>query len=70
MKIQDFRLQNGKVVYKWGISFIKQESHLQSGTLGVQTGLSACHLPRYKKQQERGCRIMWQIFRLKSFDIR
>ena len=45
MKIRDSRLQNGKVAYKWGISFTKQESHLQSGTLGVQTGLSACYLP-------------------------
>ena len=45
MKTRESRLQNGKVVYNSGISFTKQESHLQNGILGVQTGLSGCYLP-------------------------
>ena len=45
MKTRDSRLQNGKVIYKGGISLTKQESHLQNGSLELQTGLSAYYLP-------------------------
>ncbi len=31
---------------KSGISLTEQESHLQNRILGLQTGLSACYLPR------------------------
>ena len=40
MKIREIRLQNGIFVYKVGISFTKWDSHLQRGTLALQTGLS------------------------------
>ena len=48
-KTREFRLQSGKVIYKVGISLTKKESHLQNGTLGLQTGLSACYLPPVEK---------------------
>jgi hypothetical protein len=45
MKNRDFYLQNGIFVYKPGISFTKQDFHLQIEILGLQTGFSACYLP-------------------------
>lgn len=45
MKIRDSCLQNGIFIYKAGISLTKQEFKLQNGSLGLQTGLSACYLP-------------------------
>ena len=40
-----YSLQKGKVVYKMGISFTKQDFRLQNGILELQTGLSVCYLP-------------------------
>ena len=39
------RLQNGKVVYKTGLSFTKVDFRLQIGILEMQTGLSGYYLP-------------------------
>ena len=46
MKTRESRLQNGIFVYKKGISLTKQESHLQNGSLALQTGLSGFYLPK------------------------
>ena len=46
MKTLESRLQNGKVIYKPGVSFTKQESYLQNGSPALQMGLSACNLPK------------------------
>jgi hypothetical protein len=48
MKNREFYLQTGIFIYKPGISFTKQDFQLQIGTLGLQTGFSACHLPILK----------------------
>ena len=45
MKTLESRLQNGKVICKTGVSFTKQESYLQNGSLALQMGLLACNLP-------------------------
>ena len=47
MKIRESRLQNGTFIYKTGISLTKQDFKLQKETLGLQTGLSDCYLPRF-----------------------
>lgn len=46
MKIREFRLQNGKFVYKAGNSLTKRDFHLQSGILELQTGLSLYISPK------------------------
>lgn len=46
MKIRESRLQNGSFIYKMGISLTKQDFKLQKETLGLQTGLSDCYLPK------------------------
>lgn len=45
MKIREVRLQNGKFIYKTGISLTKWDSPLQNGILGLQTGLSGYYSP-------------------------
>ena len=51
MKTRESRLQNGIFVYKRGISLTKQESHLQNGSLALQTGLSGFYLPRVQNRE-------------------
>ena len=51
MKTRESRLQNGIFVYKRGISLTKQESHLQNGSLALQTGLSGFYLPRVQTRE-------------------
>lgn len=53
MKIRESCLQNGTFIYKAGISLTKQDFKLQNGTFGIQTGFSACYLPRLWKNQEK-----------------
>ena len=45
MKIRESCLQNGIFNYKQGISITKQDFYLQIGSLGLQTGFSACYSP-------------------------
>lgn len=45
MKIREVRLQNGKFIYKTGISLTKWDSPLQNGILELQTGLSGYYSP-------------------------
>ena len=46
MKIRESCLQNGIFNYKQGISITKQDFYLQIGSLGLQTGFSACYSPK------------------------
>ena len=54
MKIREFRLQNGKFVYKAGNSLTKRDFHLQSGILELQTGLSLYISPPYDQPLSAG----------------
>jgi len=53
MKTLESRLQNGKVICKPGVSFTKQESYLQNGSLALQMGLLACNLPPNDAQNRK-----------------
>lgn len=47
MKIREFYLQNGILIYKMGISVTKQDFHLQNGILALQTGISTNNSPYF-----------------------
>ena len=49
MKIRESCLQTGTFIYKPGISLTKQDFHLQTGSLGLQSGFSGYYLPLKSK---------------------
>lgn len=46
MNIRESCLQTGIFIYKPGILVTKQDFYLQNEILGLQTGISACYLPK------------------------
>ena len=66
MEIMESRLQKGIFIYKAGISFTKQDFHLQIEILELQTGISGYYLPDYMtllwKNKEKLRKSEWIIF--------
>ena len=64
MKIRESCLQNGIFNYKQGIPITKQDFYLQIGSLGLQTGFSACYSPKISKMANLNCEFVKYKFEI------